>query len=133
MNIKKYLNQVVKLNNTYFPNAKTTKKELLDILDAHGRVFVKLKKDKVVGYLILRRKDEAYNVDFIGITRDCRRRGLASELVRKAVTYAMRSGDGANFIFTYASIYNTISINMLIKNGFTVESINTRWINMKYG
>lgn len=121
------LRQIVRLNNSYFPNSETT---LARLKEKTTKVFYIAKKGKVIGYCILKWPEGAVTLEYIGVIREYRKQHIGTKLIKKAIKWCI--GKGAP-IFTYASIYNTVSINMLIKCGFLVEYVTTRWIYFRIG
>lgn len=122
--------QVCRLIKSHFPNWNATNSYLEEIVDKGGKILVTLdkKKKKVLAYGILDREGDLFKLELVGVVRGERGQGLGKDIVHRAITHVRRSG---GYLSTYASIYNTTSVNMLIKCGLLVEYINTRWIFFK--
>lgn len=123
------LKQIVKMNASYFPDAGLSMKELKRKIAKGGKVFCRVRQGRVQGYVLTTIRDDACWVSFIGIRRENRGQGLGYVLLKRAVKWALNQN---YWIFTYASVHNIRSINLLIKCGFRVESIGARWINLRH-
>ena len=121
------LSQIGKLNNIYFRNSET---KLKDLKKKDVKIFYIAKKGKVVGYCILKWPAGCVNMEYIGVVKEYRKKHIGTKLVKKAIKWCARNGCP---LFTYASIYNTVSINMLVKCGFLVEYCTTRWVFFRIG
>jgi len=123
------LRQIVKMNESYFPDAGLSMRELKKELAKGGKVFCRVRKGRVQGYVLATIRDDACWISFIGIRRENRGVGLGAILVKRAVKWALRQN---YWLLTYASVHNIRSINLLIKCGFKVESIGSRWIHLRH-
>ena len=117
------LKQICRLNNSYFPNSHTTLRRLQE---KTTKVFYISKNRKVVGYCILSWPLDAVTLTYIGVVREYRKKHIGSRLIKRAIKWCTTKWNCP--LFTYTSIYNTVSMNMLIKNGFLIEYATTRWV-----
>ena len=122
---KDVLRQVVKLINSHFPEWGASVKLLQEYIDKGGRVFTIERKGKIAAYAIVRKTDSLYELMLVGVVKEYRRKGLGKIIVKKVLNWVESKG---GFFSTYASIYNTPSINLLIQCGLKVEYCTTRWI-----
>lgn len=119
------LGEIVKLINSHFPEWGASIKLLRQYIEGGGKVLYLERRGKVVAYAIIRKTDFLYELMLVGVVKEHRGKGLGTQLVKKVLKLVESKG---GFFSTYASIYNTPSINMLIKCGLKVEYCTTRWI-----
>lgn len=97
-----------------------------NVIHDGGELLLAVKEDEIIGFLWMYKRSISAPVDryewFINVVdvpdASNRRKGVASELVRKAINYA--GNDGAYQISAYCDITNIPSHMLWRKNGFAI-------------
>lgn len=103
------------------PDIQEGKEDLLYFLKSQYPVFIVEEDGKVVGYLVCRIEDEVLWVEHLFVSRDYRRKGIASLLFQKAEEIAQSMGQET--VFNYVHPNNDKMIEFLRSKGYTVLNL----------
>ena len=102
------------------PDVEDAKDELNYYLEKKYPLYLAIKDDKVVGYILLR-VDGVVWVEHIYILEEYRRQGIASMLYQKGEEYSKNFCDET--LFNYVHPNNDVMISFLRKNGYDVLNL----------
>ena len=102
------------------PDVEDAKEELSYYLEKKYPLYVAIKDNKVVGYILLR-VDGVVWVEHIYVLEDYRRQGIASMLYQKGEEYSKNLCDET--LFNYVHPNNDVMIAFLRKNGYDVLNL----------
>lgn len=103
------------------PDIQEGKEDLFYFLKAQYPVFVAKEDGKAVGYLVCRIEDEVLWVEHLFVSRDYRRKDIASLLFQKAEEIAESMGQET--VFNYVHPNNDRMIEFLRSKGYTVLNL----------
>lgn len=103
------------------PGIQEGKEDLLYFLKSQYPVFIAEEDGKVVGYLVCRIEDEVLWVEHLFVSRDYRRKGIASLLFQEAEEIAQSMGQET--VFNYVHPNNDKMIGFLRSKGYTVLNL----------
>ena len=112
--LRKFKNEITK------PDVEDAKDELNYYLEKKYPLYLAVKDNKVVGYILLR-VDGVVWVEHIYILDEYRRQGIASMLYQKSEEYSKNYCDET--LFNYVHPNNDVMINFLRKNGYDVLNL----------
>ena len=112
--LRKFKNEITE------PDVKDAKDELNYYLEKKYPLYLAIKDDKVVGYILLR-VDGVVWVEHIYILEEYRRQGIASMLYQKGEEYSKNFCDET--LFNYVHPNNDVMISFLRKNGYDVLNL----------
>jgi len=99
-------------------NVEAGKEEILDFLNSDFPVFAVEDHDALLGYIVCRIDEPCLWVEHIFVKEDCRRRGVATMLFRKAEEIAASMGEDTVYNFVHPN--NDNMIQFLRSKGYTV-------------
>ena len=112
--LRKFKNEITE------PDVEDAKDELKYYLEKKYPLYLAIKDDKVVGYILLR-VDGVVWVEHIYILEEYRRQGIASMLYQKGEEYSKNFCDET--LFNYVHPNNDVMISFLRKNGYDVLNL----------
>lgn len=112
--LKKFKNEIDK------PDLEDAKEELGYYLEKKFPLYLAIKNNRVVGYILLR-VDGVVWVEHIYVLEEYRRQGIASMLYSKAEEYSKNLCDET--LFNYVHPNNEVMIAFLRKNGYDVLNL----------
>ena len=112
--LRKFKNEITE------PDVKDAKDELNYYLEKKYPLYLAIKDNKVVGYILLR-VDGVVWVEHIYVLDEYRRQGIASMLYQKGEEYSKNYC--GETLFNYVHPNNDVMINFLRKNGYDVLNL----------
>ena len=114
------LPQVISIERRAFPNPWSLAMFVLELSKPSGICLAAVRNDRIAGYVICARYDEAFHVMNIAVDPDHRRLGVASALLDSVVA---RAGEDANYTLE-VRVSNAGAIALYERYGF--HGVGTR-------
>ncbi len=100
------------------PNIEKGKEEVLEFLESEFPIYAVEDKGALVGYIVCRIDEPCLWVEQIYVREDCRRKGIATMLFKKAEEIATSMGEDTVYNFVHPN--NENMIQFLRSKGYTV-------------
>ena len=102
------------------PDLESAKEELTGYVDEKWPIYIAIKDEKVVGYILLR-VDGVVWVEHIFVKKEYRQLGIGSLLFNKAEEYSDNLKEDT--VFNYVHPNNDVMINFLKSKGYSVINL----------
>lgn len=100
------------------PNIEEGKEEVLEFLESDFPIYAVEEEGTLVGYIVCRIDNPCLWVEQIYVREDCRRKGIATMLFKKAEEIAASMGEDTVYNFVHPN--NENMIQFLRSKGYTV-------------
>lgn len=100
------------------PNVEEGKEEVLEFLESDFPIYAVEDKGTLAGYIVCRIDEPCLWVEQIYVREDCRRKGIATMLFKKAEEIAASMGEDTVYNFVHPN--NENMIQFLRSKGYTV-------------
>ncbi|WP_261129452.1 N-acetyltransferase [Bacillus sp. Marseille-Q3570] len=117
-----YIDEMVKLHESYFPNAYIDGKQIIGILNANNKVFICAEQNTLKGYIFVETNPEVQegSIEFFAVGNEYRKNGIGRSLLLHALKWMFMNA-GMAHIQLCVNSESSGAINLYRSIGFEVD------------